>query len=190
MGELVKKWYVVKAIAGKEKKAKEYIDNEINRRGLSELVPQVLIPMEKVRITRNGKNSFKDKTLFPGYIFVEAALESQEHKEGEIMHIIKNLPNVLDFITEKDGKPIAMQQKEVERMLGKMDEILTNGAEDLSESFVIGESVKIVNGPFRNFDGIIEELNPEKRKLKVVVKIFGRKTPVELSFDEVEKIVA
>lgn len=187
MSELTKKWYVVKAIAGKEKKAKEYIDNEINRLGLTELVPNVLIPTEKVYSVRNGKKVSKERTLFPGYIFVEAALKDKTSgKEGEIIHIIRNIPNVLDFITEKGGKPIPMQQKDVERMLGKVDEVMTMG-EELSEPFIIGENVKIVDGPFKNFEGIIEELNLEKRKLKVIVKIFGRKTPVELSFVQVEK---
>lgn len=187
MSELTKKWYVVKAIAGKEKKAKEYIDNEINRLGLTELVPNVLIPTEKVYSVRNGKKVSKERTLFPGYIFVEAALKDKTFgKEGEIIHIIRNIPNVLDFITEKGGKPIPMQQKDVERMLGKVDEVMTMG-EELSEPFIIGENVKIVDGPFKNFEGTIEELNLEKRKLKVIVKIFGRKTPVELSFVQVEK---
>lgn len=187
MSELTKKWYVVKAIAGKEKKAKEYIDNEINRLGLTELVPNVLIPTEKVYSVRNGKKVSKERTLFPGYIFVEAALKDKTSgKEGEIIHIIRNIPNVLDFITEKGGKPIPMQQKDVERMLGKVDEVMSMG-EELSEPFIIGESVKIVDGPFKNFEGTIEELNVEKRKLKVIVKIFGRKTPVELSFVQVEK---
>lgn len=187
MSELTKKWYVVKAIAGKEKKAKEYIDNEINRLGLTELVPNVLIPTEKVYSVRNGKKVSKERTLFPGYIFVEAALKDKTSgKEWEIIHIIRNIPNVLDFITEKGGKPIPMQQKDVERMLGKVDEVMTMG-EELSEPFIIGENVKIVDGPFKNFEGTIEELNLEKRKLKVIVKIFGRKTPVELSFVQVEK---
>lgn len=187
MSELTKKWYVVKAIAGKEKKAKEYIDNEINHLGLTDLVPNVLIPTEKVYSVRNGKKVSKERTLFPGYIFVEAALtDKTSGKEGEIIHIIRNIPNVLDFISEKDGKPIPMQQKDVERMLGKVDEVMTMG-EELSEPFIIGENVKIVDGPFKNFEGTIEELNVEKRKLKVIVKIFGRKTPVELSFVQVEK---
>ncbi|MDY6394386.1 MAG: transcription termination/antitermination protein NusG [Bacteroidales bacterium] len=188
MGELTKKWYVVKAIAGKERKAKEYIDNEIRCLGLTEVVPNVLIPMEKVYSVRNGKKVSKERTLFPGYIFVEAALEGNVsgHREGEIIHIIRNIPNVLDFIAEKDGKPIPMQPKEVERMLGKVDDAMTTG-EELSEPFIVGENVKIVDGPFKNFEGTIEELNLEKKKLKVIVKIFGRKTPVELSFVQVEK---
>ncbi|MBQ9312749.1 MAG: transcription termination/antitermination factor NusG [Bacteroidales bacterium] len=192
MSGQVKKWYVVKTIAGKERKAKEYIDNEVGRMGLTDFVSNVLIPTEKVYSFRNGKKVSKDKTLFPGYIFVEAALESHSknsNKEGEIIHIIRNIPNVLDFVTEKDGKPIPMQPSEVERMLGKVDESMGNN-EELLEPFVIGEEIKIIEGPFKNFTGIIEELNDEKKKLKVVVKIFGRKTPVELSFIQVEKLLS
>lgn len=188
MSGQTKKWYVVKAIAGKEKKAKEYIDNEIARLELAEFVSNVLIPTEKVYSVRNGKKVSKDRTLFPGYIFVEAALEggSSKHKEGEIIHIIRNIPNVLDFITEKSGKPIPMKDVDVERMLGRVDASMGNG-EELLEPFIVGETIKIIDGPFVNFTGVIEELNEEKKKLKVIVKILGRKTPVELSFMQVEK---
>ncbi len=188
MSGQTKKWYVVKAIAGKEKKAKEYIDNEIARLELTEFVSNVLIPTEKVYSVRNGKKVSKDRTLFPGYIFVEAALEagSSKHKEGEIIHIIRNIPNVLDFITEKSGKPIPMKDVDVERMLGRVDASMGNG-EELLEPFIVGETIKIIDGPFVNFTGVIEELNEEKKKLKVIVKILGRKTPVELSFMQVEK---
>ncbi|MBR1775239.1 MAG: transcription termination/antitermination factor NusG [Bacteroidales bacterium] len=180
MSEQTKKWYVLKAVAGKEKKAKEYIDNEINRRGLNELVPNVLIPVEKVYSVRNGKKTSKERTLFPGYIFVEAKLE------GEIAHVIKNIPNVLDFITEKDGSPIPMLESEVKRILKTVDSSLDSN-EFSEETFIVGETVRIIDGPFKNFDGVIEEVNNEKQKLKVIVKIFGRKTPVELSNYQVEK---
>lgn len=180
MSEQTKKWYVLKAVAGKEKKAKEYIDNEINRRGLNELVPNVLIPVEKVYSVRNGKKTSKERTLFPGYIFIEAKLE------GEIAHVIKNIPNVLDFITEKDGSPIPMLESEVKRILKTVDSSLDSN-EFSEETFIVGETVRIIDGPFKNFDGVIEEVNNEKQKLKVIVKIFGRKTPVELSNYQVEK---
>ncbi|MBO6118142.1 MAG: transcription termination/antitermination factor NusG [Bacteroidales bacterium] len=180
MSEHSKKWYVVKAIAGKEKKAKEYIENEINRLGFNDLVPNVLIPVEKVYSVRNGKRTSKERTLFPGYIFVEAKLE------GEIAHIIKNIPNVLDFLTEKDGTPIPMLESEVKRILKTVDSNVDT-TEMSEESFIVGETVKIIDGPFKNFDGVIEEVNNDKQKLKVIVKIFGRKTPVELSNYQVEK---
>ncbi|MCK9320747.1 MAG: transcription termination/antitermination protein NusG, partial [Bacteroidales bacterium] len=175
-----KKWYVVRAIAGKEKKAKEYIENEISRLALQEFVSQVLIPTEKVYSVRNGKRISKDRSLFPGYVLIEANLV------GEITHIIKSIPNVINFISEKNGSPVPLQESEVNRILGKMDD-LYGQSEELTDPFIIGESVKIVDGPFSNFSGTIEEINDEKRKLKVTVKIFGRKTPVELSFIQVEK---
>ncbi|MDR0790665.1 MAG: transcription termination/antitermination protein NusG [Bacteroidales bacterium] len=180
MSEQTKKWYVVRAIAGKERKAKEYIDNEITRLDIREIVPQVLIPTERVYSVRNGKRVSKEKTLFPGYILVEAALE------GEVIHTIKNIPNVIGFLSERDGTPLPLQDSEVKRILGKMDDMLSADVE-MDNPFIVGETVKVVDGPFNNFSGVIEEINVEKRKLKVVVKIFGRKTPVELSFLQVEK---
>lgn len=180
MSEQTKKWYVVRAIAGKEKKAKEYIENEISRLGLQEYVSQVLIPTEKVYSVRNGKRVTKDRNLFPGYVLVEADLI------GEIAHTIKGVPNVINFLSEKNGNPVPLQEGEVKRILGQVDE-LYGQTEELTDPFIIGESVKIVDGPFSNFSGTIEEINDEKKKLKVTVKIFGRKTPVELSFVQVEK---
>lgn len=180
MNEQVKKWYVVRAISGKEKKAKEYIENEINRLGLQEYVSQVLIPTEKVYSIRNGKKITKERNYFPGYILVEAVLA------GEIPHIIQNIPNVIDFLREKNGDPVPMRPSEVNRILGKVDE-LSDMAEGMTDPFIVGESVKVVDGPFNTFSGVIEEVNEEKKKLVVMVKIFGRKTPLELNFMQVEK---
>lgn len=180
MGERNKKWYVVKTVAGKEKKAKEYIESEIRRLNCEDLVGDILIPVEKVFSVRNGKKVSKEKTLFSGYLFIEARLE------GELAHAITNSPNVLDFIKQKDGKPIPMQDNEVERILKTVDNNIDNG-EVSAETFMVGETVKIIDGPFKNFDGDIEEVDNEKQKLKVTVKIFGRKTPVELSNYQVEK---
>ncbi|MDR1005775.1 MAG: transcription termination/antitermination protein NusG [Bacteroidales bacterium] len=180
MNEQTKRWYVLRAIAGKERKAKEYIDNEITRLDLREFVPQVLIPTERVYSVRNGKRIGKDRTLFPGYILIEATLE------GEIIHTIKNIPNIIGFLSERDGTPLPLQDSEVKRILGKMDDLLNSDVE-MENPFIVGETVKVVDGPFNNFSGVIEEINVEKRKLKVIVKIFGRKTPVELSFVQVEK---
>ncbi|MBO7277631.1 MAG: transcription termination/antitermination factor NusG [Bacteroidales bacterium] len=175
-----KKWYVVKAIAGKEKKAKEYIETQVIHSGIEKYVSQVLIPTEKVISVRNGKRVSKDRALFPGYVLIEALLE------GEVAHIIKNVPNVIDFLTQKDGKPVPLQEYEVKHILGQVDEMV-DGDEELIEPFILGETVKIIDGPFNSFSGIIEEINPEKKKLRVTVKIFGRKTPVELSFFQVIK---
>lgn len=179
MSESIKKWYVVRAISGKEKKVKEYIENEINRLNLTDYVSQVLIPTEKVYQVRKGKKISKDRNYFPGYILVEAALV------GEIAHIIKNIPGVLGFLGSK-GEPIPMRPAEVNRILGKVDELAEKG-EEISDPFIVGENVRVIDGPFNSFSGVIEEVNEEKKKLKVMVKIFGRKTPLELSFMQVEK---
>ncbi|HBL72514.1 MAG: transcription termination/antitermination protein NusG [Bacteroidales bacterium] len=174
-----KKWYVVRAVSGSEKKVKQYIDNEIARLGLQDAVAQVLIPMEKVFQIRKGKKVTKERNFFPGYILVEAALDS------EIEHIIKNVPGVLGFLGSK-GEAIPMRQNEVNRILGKVDELADKG-EEMYETFLVGESVRVIDGPFNSFSGVIEEVNEERKKLKVMVKIFGRKTPLELSFMQVEK---
>jgi transcription termination/antitermination protein NusG len=179
MSEIVKKWYVVRAISGKEKKVKEYIENEINRLNYKDYVSQVLIPTEKIYQVRKGKKISKDRNYFPGYVLIEAALV------GEITHVLKNIPGVLGFLGSK-GEPIPMRPAEVNRILGKVDELAEKG-EELSDPFIVGETVRLIDGPFNSFSGIIEEVNEEKKKLKVMVKIFGRKTPLELSFMQVEK---
>ena len=175
-----KKWYVVRAISGKEKKAKEYIESEMAKRGWSEDVPQVLIPTEKVYAIRNGKKVVKDRNYFPGYVLIEADLRD------EIIPVIQNVPNVLDFLRETGGKPIPMRQSEINRILGKMDDQL-EAIDGINDTFLVGESVKVIDGPFSSFVGVIEEVNDDKKKLKVTVKIFGRKTPLELSYNQVEK---
>jgi transcriptional antiterminator NusG len=181
MGEdEVKKWYVVRAISGQEKKAKEYLDNEISRRKLQDYVTKVLIPMEKVYQIRKGKKISKERNFFPGYILIEASLTT------EIIHTIRNIPNILGFLTEKkEGVPIPMRPSEVNRILGKVDEMA--GTEEITVPFVVGETVKVIDGPFNSFAAVIEEVNEERKKLKVMVKIFGRKTPLELNFVQVEK---
>jgi transcriptional antiterminator NusG len=176
-----KKWYVLRAIGGKEKKVKEYIENEVARLNLKDYISQVLIPTEKVYQIRNGKKISKERNYFPGYVLIEAALV------GEIPHILKNITNVIGFLGAKgDELPTPLRMTEVNRILGKVDE-LAEGNEELNVPFFIGETVKVIDGPFNSFTGVIEEVNEEKKKLKVMVKIFGRKTPLELSFMQVEK---
>jgi transcription termination/antitermination protein NusG len=179
MGEQVKKWYVVRAISGNEKKVKQSLESEINRLKLQDFISQVLIPTEKVYQVRNGKKISKERSYLPGYVLVEAVLV------GEIPHIIRNIPGVLGFLGSKD-QPVPLRQAEVNRILGKVDELSEQGAE-LSVPFIVGESVTVTDGPFNSFSGVIEEINEEKKKLKVMVKIFGRKTPLELSFMQVTK---
>ncbi len=179
MSEQSKKWYVVRAVSGSEKKVKQYIDNEIARLGLQDYVSQVLIPTEKVYQIRKGKKVSAERNYFPGYVLIEAALV------GEIPHIIRNIPGVLGFLGSA-GDPVPLRPSEVNRILGKVDE-LSGKEEELNVPYIVGETVKVTDGPFNSFSGVIEEINEEKKKLKVMVKIFGRKTPLELSFMQVEK---
>jgi len=181
MSENTKKWYVLRAIGGKEKKVKEYIENEIAIGDLKGFVEQVLIPTEKVYQIRNGKKISKERNFFPGYVLIEASLV------GEVTHTLRNIPNVIGFLGDtKGGDPVPMRQNEVNRILGRVDE-LAETDEELNIPFVVGETVKVIDGPFNGFNGTIEEINEDKKKLQVMVKIFGRKTPLELSFMQVEK---
>lgn len=180
MAEIEKKWYVVRALSGKEKKVKEYLEIEIARYGLAEQISQVLIPTEKVYQVRNGKPVHKERNFFPGYILVNAVLD------GEVEHIIRGVTGVIGFLGTKDGKATPLRSDEVARILGKVDE-LAQGSEEISVPFYVGEPVKVIDGPFNGFSGVIEEVYDEKKKLKVMVKIFGRRTPLELRFIQVEK---
>lgn len=181
MAEIKKRWYVVRAVSGKEKKVKEYLDLEISRLKLDDFVDQVLIPTEKVFQIRKGKKVSKEKTYLPGYVLVEAALV------GEVPHVIKSIPNVIGFLgNEKGGEPSPMRMSEVNRILGKVDE-LSESEEEMKIPFVVGEPVKVIDGPFNNFSGVVDEINEDKKKLKVMVKIFGRKNLLELNYMQVEK---
>ena len=176
------KWYVLKSISGQENKVKAYIENEMKRLGFEDYVTQVVIPMEKVIQMRNGKKVPKEKPYYPGYLMVEANLM------GEIPHIIKNIPGVISFLSlTKGGDPVPMRKAEVNRMLGRMDE-LSEFAVDIEIPYVVGDSVKVIDGPFNGFNGTIEKILEDKKKIEVSVLIFGRKTPMELSFMQVEKI--
>ena len=173
-------WYVVRAISGKERKIKEMIELEIDRMQLGKYVSQVLIPTEKIYQIKKGKKVSKERNFFPGYVLIEADLS------GEVPHIIKSVNGVIGFLGTKQGVPVPLRQVEVNRILGKVDELEENDAE-ISIPFIVGESVKVIDGPFNSFTGIIEHINEEKKKLKVMVKIFGRKTPLELNYMQVEK---
>lgn len=183
MGDIKIRWYVVRAVSGKEKKVKEFLDLEIARHKIDDYVEQVLIPTEKVFQIRNGKKIMKEKSYLPGYVLIEAALV------GEVTHVIKSIPNVIGFLgTEKGGDPVPMRMSEVNRILGKVDE-LSGSEEEMKIPYVVGESVKVIDGPFNNFSGVIDEINEEKKKLKVMVKIFGRKNLLELNYMQVSKEV-
>jgi transcriptional antiterminator NusG len=181
----VLRWYVLKAISGKEASVKEYIELDMKNHGYEDRVAQVLIPQENViKVGANNKRVPVKRNLLPGYVLVEAALD------GEITHMLRNTPNVLGFLGGTD-KPSPVRQAEVNRMLGLGTEEDVEVAEPVVKvDFLVGESVKVNDGPFTGFDGIIEEVNVDKQKLKVSVKIFGRVTPLELSFTQVSKELA
>lgn len=176
-----KHWYVLRAISGKEAKVKEVLDAQIRNTDLGKSLFQVVIPTEKVLTVKNGKKSVKEKNLYSGYVFIEAILH------GEVEHELRNTTNVIDFLRGRDkgAKPEPLRHSEVMRMLGNADTMIdtTDGVND----FMVGETVKVIQGAFNGFVGVIEEVNRERKKLKVMVKIFGRKTPLELENSQVER---
>lgn len=180
-------WYVIRAVSGQEKKVKNYLENEIARQNLEDFIPQVLIPAEKVYEMRNGKKRVRERNFFPGYVLVSADLS-----HGEAVHTITSIPGVLGFLGSNDGgsaskKPIPLRQSEVNRILGKVDETEEMDIK-LDTPFIVGETIKVMDGPFNGFTGTVEEVFEEKKKLNVMVKIFGRNTPLELNYMQVEKI--
>ena len=179
MAEGNKAWYVLRAISGKEAKVKEVLDAAIRNTDLGKYVFQVLIPTEKVLTVRSGKKVVKERNLYSGYVFVECDLQ------GEVLHELRNTTNVIDFLKGrgKDAKPEPLRESEVRRMMGAADEM---GLDD-GNDYMVGEAVKVNDGPFKGFTGVIEEVNRERKKLKVSVKIFGRKTPLELENQQVER---
>ena len=182
MAENQKGWYVLRAISGKEAQVKEIIEGAMKRSDLGNYVFQVLIPTEKVMALRNGKKVIKEKNLYSGYVFIEAILT------GEVIHELTNTTNVIDFLRgrEKNSKPERLREAEVMRMLGAADEIAEAESDGVND-YIVGERVNVTYGPFKDFSGIIEEVNREKRKLKVMIKIFDRKTPLELDNSQVER---
>ena len=194
------KWYVLRAISGQEKKVKTYMENELARQGVLDSVPQILIPTEKIYEIRKGKKVIREKNLFPGYILVEADLA------GEVSHILTSTPGVIGFlqanneeveVTKVEGgkvkktkvivkKPVPINQSEVNRILGKVDESAAV-EEFASVNFIKGETVRVIDGPFATFEGTVEEIHENTKKLSVMVKIFGRNTPLELNYAQVEK---
>ena len=191
VGEL--KWYVVRAVSGQEKKVQEYLTMEIHRAQLEDFIPQVHIPIDKIVEMRNGKKRIREKSIYPGYIMINADLEN-----GEVLHTIKSIPGVIGFLGDPDPtqnsksasqkKPVPLRSTEVNRMLGQMDTAIEVG-EKLEKPFMIGEAVKVMDGPFNGFIGNVEEVFEERKKLNVMVKIFGRATPVEVNYMQVEKVI-
>ena len=179
MADAKNKWYVLKAVSGKEAKLKEYIEAELKHNDLLKAnVQQVLIPVEKHASVRNGKRVVKEKVSLPGYIFVEANLI------GDVAHTLRFMPNCLGFLGGLDN-PTPVPQADINKMLGTAEE--TEFEENIDVPYLVDDTVKVTDGPFSGFSGVIEEVNAEKHKLKVMVKIFGRKTALELGFMQVEK---
>ena len=176
-----KKWYSLRVVSGKEKSIKERIELEIQRNKWENIVTQILVPSEKVYKIRNGKKVILERNILPGYILIEA---DETKFGGEIVQTIANVSNVIHFLGKNN--PIPMKAAEANRMLGKVDDAMNVG-EALLEPFLAGETVKIIDGPFNEFIGDIKEVNEEKKKLKAIVKIFGRGTEEELNFMQVEK---
>ena len=186
MGE--KKWYVLRTAGSKEKKAKEYLEKEIERSGLQDQVEQVLVPVKKEIVTKNGKRKAVDKLLFPGYVLIQAELTP------ELEYIIRNLvPGMSGFLTENRGTgaqvervPVPLREEDALRILGIQDENIDNVAET-EVNYELGEAVRITDGPFSGFTGTVEGIEEDRSKIKVIVVIFGRKTLLELSFAQVTK---
>jgi transcriptional antiterminator NusG len=177
------KWYVLRVVSGKEKKVKEYLDKEITRNGWDNVVKQVFLPVEKVYKVANGKKVVRERNFYPGYVMIE--VENGKMRD-DIRETISNTSNVIHFLGKEN--PIALRKAEVNKMLGKVDEMAGVTGMTMSEPFIVGETIKIIDGPFNDFNGVIEEVNDEKKKLKVAVKVFGRATPVELNYMQVEKL--
>ncbi|WP_337776308.1 transcription termination/antitermination protein NusG [Prevotella pectinovora] len=179
MAETKRNWYVLRAVSGKEAKVKEYIEAELKHNELlSKYVFQVFIPTEKHATLRNGKRVVKEKIALPGYVLIEAELK------GDTAHTLRFVPNVLGFLGGLDH-PTPVKQSDINRMFGSAEE--SEIVDEVAIPYIVNDTVKVTDGPFSGFTGVIEEVNTEKHKLKVMVKIFGRKTPLELSFMQVTK---
>lgn len=181
------KWYVLRVVSGKERSVKEYLDKDIARNGWTTIIKQVFLPMEKVYKVQNGKKVMREKNYFPGYVMLEVI---NGKLTDDLVQHISNISNIMHFLTDGKGSKgniISLRKTEVNKMLGKVDEMNDLGV-TISEPYIVGETIKIIEGPFNDFNGVIEEVNDEKKKLKVVVKIFGRSTPVELNYVQVEKL--
>ena len=182
MAENKKQWYVMRVISGKEGKVEEYINSALITSSLfQEYVSQVLIPKEKVVTLKNGKRTEKDRNLLPGYVLVECYLCD------ESFPLLRNIPHVLGFLSggKTTVKPEPVSQEEVNKLVGIASESESRAASEIT--FLVGESVKVVDGPFNGFKGTIQEVSQEKHKLKVVVPIFDRQPPLELGFNQVDK---
>ena len=177
MEDQEKKWYVVHIMTGHENKVKAYVENEIARLGLEDKITNILVPSEEITEMKDGKKKLKNKIFFPGYLLVEMILDKDS------THLISNTPGITHFVGSKN-KPQPLRPDEIKRILGRVDE--AKNRELIEIPFKVGEPIKVIDGPFTDFTGVVKEVNEEKNKLKVMVSIFGRSTPVELDFLQVE----
>ncbi len=177
------KWYVLRVVSGKEKKVKESLEKELLKKNWTSHIKQILLPTEKVYKVQNGKKTTKERNYYPGYLMIEI-INGKFH--DDLREEIRNAPNVIHFLGKQH--PVALRKSEVNKMLGRVDE-MSEGGSIMIEPYIVGETIKIIDGPFNNFNGVIEEINDDKKKVKVIVKIFGRSTPVELGFVQIEKTV-
>lgn len=192
-----REWYVLRCVGGQEKKIGNLIITEVRANKLSGDLGEddVKIPTEKIVQIRKGKKMTTDRILFPGYIMINPLVYLTRKEEGgtykmkgELPHVIKAVTGVVGFLSErKGGDPVPMRQKEVNRMLGQLDDMALQ-SDNVDIPYEIGQTVKVIDGPFKGYDGVVEELNEEKRKLRVAVKVFARRTPLELGYMQVDKI--
>lgn len=183
------KWYVLRVVSGKERSVKEYLDKDIARNGWDKFIVQVFLPLEKVYKVVKGKKVMRERNFYPGYIMLEVI---KGKLTPEIVQHISNTTNIMHFLTDGKGSKgniISLRKSEVNKMLGRVDEMAESDGLTMIEPYIVGETIKIIDGPFNDFNGVIEEVNDEKKKLKVTVKIFGRATPVELNYMQVEKVL-
>lgn len=181
------KWYVLRVVSGKERAVKEYLDKDLIRQTWGNRIKQIFLPMEKVYKVQNGKKVMREKNYYPGYVMIEVG--DGQLTDDMVQHI-SNISNIMHFLTDGKGSKgniICLRKAEVNKMLGRVDEMSDQGI-SMSEPFIVGETIKIIDGAFNDFNGVIEEVNDERKKLKVIVKIFGRSTPVELNYMQVEKL--
>jgi transcription termination/antitermination protein NusG len=171
-------WYALQVFTGQEQKIKSYVLEEASRLGLADSIRDIHIPTEKKVELRGGKRKIKDVTIFPGYMFVEMVLNLSTR------HFLIDTPSVLNFVGPHN-QPSPLSEEDVIRIVGRSS---VDAEPTLDHDYEVGDSVKVIDGPFNDFTGILQEINEEKKRLKVMVSIFGRSTPVELSFTQVEPI--
>ncbi|MBI5059797.1 transcription termination/antitermination factor NusG [candidate division KSB1 bacterium] len=174
-------WYVIHVFTGQEEKIKAFLDEEVKRLHLEEQLTTVLIPKEEVVEMRDGKKKVKTRVIYPGYMYIEMLL----NKNTE--HLLLNTPQVINFVGPKN-KPQPLRRYEIDRILGHVDR--AEGGQVVEVPFRVGDAIKVIDGPFKDFTGVVRDINLEKRKVKVMVSIFGRSTPIELDFLQVSTELA